>query len=281
MLSAAANCVLLGSVASAAEFAAHVISYDSGTGISQTSPDSTAALGSPAGLTGVSIGFPNVLSHFNAAWEANQIVQIGDGGHLTLQLSHYALVGAGLEIGVVENVAVAAPSYPTPHSGPVASLLGVDVAMVEVSDDGLNWVSLNGGSPIDFSMPGNFYTNAGAFDVAPPAVPVASDWGQPIAPLAVSAFDNMSDADLISLYGGAGGGTWLDLSGIGLLQVGWVRFSDPGDTLEIDAVIISNTAVGAVIAAPVPEPASGLLLALGSLLTMFVGRRRSSRNQGR
>jgi hypothetical protein len=281
MLSAAAGGVLLGSVASAVEFAAQVISYDSG-GVGGAYTDGNSALGAPDGLTGSS-PYTNVLSHFSAAYNADQIVQFGATGHLTLQLSHYAEIGTGLEIGVLENAGLSDNAWPSQVTTDPVDYFGANTAKIEVSQNGQDWFYLNSGDPIDLSMPGNYYTNAGAYDPESPVSPTLADWGKPIAPMS-SELDNKTYAELVTLYDGSGGGTWLDLSPVGLAngltKVGWIRFSEPGGpdtTLEIDAVFISSTAVGA----PVPEPASGLLLALGTFAAMFVGRRRPSRNQGR
>ena len=69
-------------------------------------------------------------------------------------------------------------------------------------------------------------------------------------------------AGVAGTLAGSGGGKWLDISGTGLAQVGYIRFSVADDmnvesrlSFELDAVSISHGAVGRLV---VPETAAKL-----------------------
>ena len=83
-------------------------------------------------------------------------------------------------------------------------------------------------------------------------------------------YDGKNYNEIVGLLDGSGGGTWLDLDGTGLSEVGYIRFSvaDDGDVdtdlnFELDAVSINSNLVGGVV----PEPTSlGLLMVGGVVL---------------
>ncbi|MEE9213006.1 MAG: PEP-CTERM sorting domain-containing protein [Phycisphaeraceae bacterium] len=227
----------------AAFFASAVIEYVPGAAAGSGFNTTTAAVGSPDGITGEVLGFPNVLSPMSPAFESDEIVQIGAGGHITLQLELAAVPLVGPEIGVIENVGFFDASFPSGTTTNPAVTFGQDTATVEVSEDGNTWVSLG---PVLFNIPANFYTNAGPYDAAPPASPQHADFGKPFAG-SLADFDAKSYAGILSVLDGSGGGTWLDISSTGLTQVGFIRFSlDAGaiNTFELDAVVIANPLPG-------------------------------------
>ena len=239
--------------AQAQSFADLVVSYDPGIGATRT--DSSAALGSPDDLTGEVLGFANVLGAFSPAFEADEIVNFGAGGQITLRLANFVEVGPGLDLGVITNVGLGASNFTDPGTTNPATAFGTDSADVEVSFDGVSWVSVGRNL---FDVPAVYYVNVGAFDGAAPANPVLSDFGKPFAG-GLSSFDNLpNNAAVVNVLDGSGGGTWLDLSGTGLSEVGYIRFSNPDANalFELDAVVIANGKVGD----PVPEPASALLV---------------------
>jgi len=262
-------------------WATRVVDYTPGTGIQQQwgttlfYDDPQTALGKPDDVTGEThAGWPNVLGPFSPAYEVDEVVQIGDGGSLTLQLGAFAVPDGSPapELGVITNVGLMDTSWPDGIPGNPAAAFGVDAAVVSVSADGVQFVALNGGQPIQFDLPAVYYLDAGPYDTAPGVL--ESDFGLPFTPPGgLSAFDGLAGyADVLAVFGGSGGGTWLDLDQAGLSQVGYVRFDDPedGDPFEVDAVVVADSAVGA----PVPEP-SGLalaVLALGAFAAACVRR---------
>ncbi|MEX2309696.1 MAG: hypothetical protein WD738_19140 [Pirellulales bacterium] len=250
----------------AAQYAASVISYEAGATAATGFTTASAALGEPERFTGEGV-FPGVVTPFNPPFLASEIVSVGEGGQITLRFSHYAIPqAAGPEIGVFENIGLIDTDFPNGQAGSPAGTFGaLDSAIVEVSADGINWVSLGS---VTFDIPTNGYTDlTDPFSTSPGSVP--SDFQQPFTG-SLSSFDGLRyfDAggpDILEVLGTSGGGTWLDISGTGLAKVGYVRFSIADDGLsgtslnfELDAVTISHAALGRII---VPEPC-GLALAL-------------------
>jgi hypothetical protein len=250
--------ILLNAFAAAAraQYGAAVISYDAGTTPASGLTTPSVAVGESERFTGEGV-FPGVVSTFNPPFRANEIVSVGEGGHITLRLSHYALpLASGPEIGVFENVGLVF-NPTTGGAGPTVATFGQDSAIVEVSADGLNWISLGN---VHFTIPANGYADAtDPFASTPGSVP--SDFQQPFTG-GLSSFNglpysNATGPDILELLAGSGGGTWLDISNTGLSQVGFIRFSLADDldansrlNFELDAVSIAHGAVGATV----PEP---------------------------
>jgi hypothetical protein len=240
----------------------------------------SSALGSPARFTGGS--FPSVVSPFSPPFQASQIVSIGEGGQLTLQLSNFAIAQSGglPELGVFANVGMADTNFPNGVAGSPASGFGINSATVEVSQNGTTWATL--GSTL-FDVPTNGYT-----DLSDPYSSTAgsalTDFQQPFAGN-LSSFNGLqyshpSNFDVLDLLAGSGGGKWLDISSTGLAQVGYVRFSiaDDGNAntslrFQLDAVSVSHAAFGATV----PEP--GTLAALITTLLPAITARRFARRR--
>jgi hypothetical protein len=258
-----------------AQYAQGVLSYSAGSTASAGFTNPASALDSPARFTGGM--FPVVVSPFSPPYQPSQIVSVGEGGQLTLQLSNYAVAQSGglPELGVFANAGLGDASYPNGLAGPPASDFGIFSATVEVSQNGSTWVSLGNTT---FDIPTNGYT-----DLSDPYSATAgsglSDFQQPFAGIRSSftglQYSHASDFDIRDLLAGSGGGKWLDISGTGLPQVGFVRFSvaDDGNAstslrFQLDAVSVSHTAFGATV----PEPGAVLLVVTG-LLSLWPSRR--------
>lgn len=266
--------VLLSSIGVAepavAQYAAAVLSYDAGTTPASGYTNASAAVGEPERYTGEGV-FPGIVSPFSPPYLASEIVSVGEGGHITLKLSHFAMPQAGLEIGVFENTGLEVDFSNLTALDPV-STFGDDRAFVEVSANGTYWKSLSA-TAIHFNRPSNGYT-----DLSDPFSATLgtelSDFQQPfVADLSEFAglpYSNPSGPDLLEVLAGSGGGTWLDISSTGLPRIGYIRFSVADDftataqNFELDAVSIAHGAVGR----PVPEPGTiaSALLALASML---------------
>jgi hypothetical protein len=250
-----------------AQFANQVISYDPGSTPAAGYTDPSTALGSPTRDTVEFPPFPNEVTIFNPAFGTDELFSVGEGGHITLKLSNYVLPGAGAEIGVFSNVGIVYGDFVNEIVGDPAETFGHSSAEVAVSEDGISWTSLG---VVNFNLPMQGYSDA--------AGTVPSNFQQPFAGV-LSDFDGLpydhaTDPDVFDLLAGSGGGNWLDISGTGLSQVGYIRFSVADDlnagtglNFELDAVSISATAMGGVV----PEPGS---LTLAAMLIGAVLRRR-------
>jgi hypothetical protein len=269
------------SAAHAVSYASRVVSYTPGTA-NALWQNPSAALGSASALTGENpaasnyFGFPNILSPFSPAYQGDEIVQIGEGGQLTLQLSNFALVGAGKEIGIFSNVGLIDADYPNGMNTFPATSFGGGAANVSVSADNITWKPLGSRT---FGMPSFLFPNAGPYLTSPPPSAQMADFGLPM-PNGFACFDGhdwvkTQNCFVVSQNVWSAGGDWIDLSSSGLGQVGYIRFEIPSDgdpgtdlRLAIDTVSVNNAAVGSTV----PEPASLLVLPL--LLNALVLRRR-------
>ena len=186
------------------------------------------------------------------------------------------------EIGVFENFGLVDVDFPNGQAGNPAGGFGPpDSALVEVSENGTSWVSLGN---VAFDVPTNGYTDL-TDPYSPTAGSVPSDFQQPFTG-GLASFNGLKyfDAaatDMLEVLAGSGGGKWVDISGTGLAQVGFIRFSLPSDgsagatvNFEIDGVSVSHAAMGGVV---VPEPASSLIaLLLAATGTSMARRRRTT-----
>ncbi len=265
----------------AASFAAQVNEFVVGQGAAAGFDNPGAALGSPARFTGVGV-FPGVVSAFNPPYLASEVVSIGEGGVLELQLANFILPSAtGRDLGVFVNVGLIDNDFPNGvASNPLSATAGsfsAEAAVLEVSANGINWVSL--GSQL-FDVPTIGYT-----DVVSPFAETAgnapTDFGLPfdgaLADLAGLQYHDAAGPDMLDLFAGSGGGTWLDLESTGLERIGWVRFSVPDDgnpntssKFELDAISVANGAVGPAV----PEPSAIVLALIGFAAFATAHRRR-------
>jgi hypothetical protein len=250
--------------ASAAFFAEEVISFTPGTG--QTAYlDPAASLGAPPAFIADEFGTSN-FSLYNSHYVATELTRVSLGGSLTLRLSHYVLIQPGApEIGVWENV-----FFFENAGGTIAGAFGAGRARVQVSEDGVAWFSLNNDEPIVFGMGGTYFSNSGPYDSTPPSNPLLADFGKPFLGQPAD-FTGKTYGEAVTLLGGSAGGTWLDLDGVPLTQVGYVRFIGvEGGTLELNGVAINSAAAGAAL----PEPSVTMALA-GAVALLGLIRRRS------
>jgi hypothetical protein len=261
-----------------------VVSFNAGTSGVDGYDNAAVALGSPERFTGDGGSFPGVVSPFNPPFMTNEIVSIGEGGHLTLRLSNYIVPqAAGPELGVFANVGLADSDFPNGFFDAPYTVFGVDSALVDVSEFGTTWIELG---EFVFDIPANGYADAAtAFDDTPGSV--ETDFGKPfeggLADFQDRRLADNGGSSILDLLDGSGGGNWLDISAAGLDRVGFIRFriADDGDmgtglNFELDAVSIATAALGGQT---VPEPAAWLLLtaAMSTLATRrAVATRRSA-----
>ena len=202
--------------------------------------DPTTALGNLSGDT--TYGGHNP---FNPPFTGDKIVAVGEGGSLTLHLSKPAAPN-GVNLGVYAAIGLNDASFDgSGLSDGTASFFNAQAsrAKVSVSQDGITFITLNGGQPITFDKPSNYYLNAplSGYYQPIPATPAPGDIASqskpflgPISSLANSTFDQIK-----ATFNGSAGGNWLDLRGTVPTAVNYVRFdvaAGSGDRMIIDAI---------------------------------------------
>lgn len=240
-------------IISRAQYAAQVISYDPGSTAAAGFTSASAALGEPSRFT-PDANFPSVVSPFSPPFDPGQFVSIGENGQITLRLSNYVIPQAGPtpEIGIFENMGLI-EDFPNVRATNPATQFGLDSAVVDVSANGMTWVPVG---TVTADVPTNGYTDlTDPFSATPGSA--LSDFQKPFIG-GLSSFDGLSFLGMLSLLDGSGGGKWIDISGTGLAEVGYIRFSVPPglnspNNFELDAVSISHAALGG---ATLPEPSA-------------------------
>ncbi len=258
----------------AATFASAVVAYEPGLTSNALNPE--AALGQPGLVAGEGTQFAGILSPFNPHYEADQIVQLGEGGSITLQLSRFALTTTGTpEIGFFTNAGISDASWPEGIAGDNLELpgatFGIDNALLEVSADGANWINLG---IIRFDQPSSAFTNAASPYQSDTTGLIPADFGIPHNN-ALADYSGNDWSTMQGLLGNSAGGTWIDLDSTGLSRVGWIRLSLASDgnedtqlSFELDAVSIASSATGGLV---IPEPS---VIAMLFTLTGLLARRR-------
>jgi hypothetical protein len=211
-----------------------------------------AALGPLQGDTGF-----GGMNPFNPPFAASQIVGISPGGELTLHLSG-PVSTIGQTLGIFSNAGLNdASADGSGQADAVAQTLDEAFgetdpeAIVKVSQDGSTYVPLNGGNPILFLNPSNYYLNNAISGFNEPLGGPVADQTQPFLGM-LSDFSGLTfDQIKQNVLKGSAGGNWLDLSGTGLSQVNFVRFDVPADA-DYGMVVDSVSAV--------PEPTIGIPL---------------------
>jgi len=229
--------------ATADDQAVAVIAYDPGRNAAPGYTDPGAALGGPTRFTGVGV-FPGVVSPFNPPYMPGEIVSIGAGGSLTVELGRDALDDPanpfGIDLLIFANAFFIDEAFPAGVAGPLFGATG----MVEVSPNGTDWTTLPGANP-GGGFPTRGYQDSGPFDTLPGRI--ETDAHMPVDP-AISPGDvqGFSFAALSEVYGTSAGGLGIDLATAGLSAVRFVRISVPEEAtspLAIDAITIVRPAV--------------------------------------
>jgi hypothetical protein len=228
-------------VAARGAFATGVVNYTPGSLVSPSLNNPGSALGIPTSDTGF-----GVLTPFNPAFAASDIVEIGPGGSLVLQLGAPAPTGAGRTLGVHAAVGLVDTDFPNGNPGPTATLFTQPrSATVLVSDDNVRWHSLGA---ITFDLPTNFYSEGvttPGFQDAPGTL--VADFTKPFAHT-LADFNGRNWSQILTLLDGSAGGTWLDLTGVPYPAVNYLRFDvTTGQRMILDAVAVVPEPVGAAV----------------------------------
>lgn len=260
---------------SASPYATSVVSYDPGTTPATTfdgTPftQSSAALGEPTRFTGEGV-FPGVVSPFNPPFMLNEVVSIGEGGHLTVGFDRpitndpsnlfgidFLIFGNG---GFVDDDGDFGNDDGRVADPPL--LFGLDWMHVSVSVDGSHFEPL--GNFLEGFFPTMGYLDRGTDSPTPGNQP--TDFTRPVDPsLTIADFAGLDLAGVKALYNGSGGGTGVDIGPSGLPEVWFVRIDvfDDGDPLTSLNAEIDGFAI-------VPEPAT-----ISLVLVAFAALRRRS-----
>jgi hypothetical protein len=244
VLAIASVCVLP-RIASA-QFANSVLAYDHGTGFASNFTNANAALGAPAG--------GGSITPFAPPFSSSQLVSIGAGGFLTLQLGMPITDDPTHPFGI-DFLLFGNPFFViTNGSGASATTSGAVFSSsistrVEVSQDATTWFMLD---PTRAPTVGAYYPTDGTGNALLPVNPA----------LGAADFAGINLAGIRSLYAGSAGGADYDLS--------WARDGD-GKPVMLDSVsyvridvLSGRTQIDAI--AVVPEPGAAALGMLGSAL---------------
>jgi hypothetical protein len=216
-------------------FADAWIAYDPGANPAAGYTDPSTALCAPQRFTGEGV-FPGVVSPFNPAFGLDEIVSIGAGGYLVVRFDTPVTDDPANPFGI--DLIVFGNTGFIDADGVVGGVFGDDGGVVEVSADGTAWTVV--ADSADGLLPTAGYLDAGPYDADPGAVPSA--FTTPADPgLTLGDLTGLTCAEVLELYGGAGGGTGIDLAASGLGAISYVRITNPGDpavtpAVEIDAL---------------------------------------------
>lgn len=244
-------------------FATSVVSYDPGIDPTVGFTDPSAALGRPTRITSPDHPAGGVVTPFQPAFGADELVSLGAGGTLVLRLDdpvddQPGTRSFGMELLVFGNAFfTGSPAA----AGPLAS----EPATIELSQDGTTWLPVT--AVADAAFPTLGYADL-SDPFASTAGTISTDFHRPVDP--TLELEGMSFDEIVTAYAGAGGGTGIDIGETGLTWVQYIRFTNPhapgsGVSPEIDGVTVvlphkptfSNTLetmTPPVIPIGVPEP---------------------------
>ncbi len=234
------------------------------------------------------------INFYNAQYQANTLLALGNGGTVTLQFNTpFTPIAGERDLGIFTAQAI---------TGGSGSLFNGNMeAAILVSSDGQNWYNLAGAlvsNPTTYTtltyplnaptMSYNYLTAANAtlagqakLTATQLAALSAADYTTPMPD--DSLFNNpsstnaqrlalLSDAsptDYTATFGTSGGGNWFDVSGSGLSSISYVMLNGDANVPSTGGIRLQNVFVNANA---VPEPQAVSALGLGGL--MVLGRRR-------
>jgi hypothetical protein len=243
-----------------AQYATAVISYNAGTGGASGYNQPASALGMPSTFTN-DPNFPSAVDPYDPPYLAEQIVSLGAGGSLTLQLGGSVGNDAAHPFGVDFIVYGNAGFISDFNTGKTdGTLFGADATStrVSVSADNLTYFTLDPNLAPIFD---SYFPTDGA-----------GGFGKAVNPALANAasFNGMTLDQIRAQYAGSAGGTGYDLS--------WARDAS-GNPVAVDSInyirleVLSGKAEIDGIAA-VPEPSTWALLGVG-IIGVLARRRRA------
>ncbi len=255
-------CASVSGARASSPWAASWVTYQPGSNAALNYTDPASALGRPSRFTGdnAEFNYPGAVTAFNGAYNYDQVLSIGTGGHIVLAFDTPVRDNPnnpfGVDLLVFGNTTFIDADYP---NGIVAGLFS-EGGVVELSENGVDWVTATGVMP-DGSIPTIGYSDVtDPFALTRGSVP--SNFRMPVDPSI--DFSGMNYTQVLAAYNGSGGGTGVDIGAYGLSAVSFVRISNPfgSSAIEIDGL----SRVAAV-------PAPGSLIVIG-LACASVRRRR-------
>jgi hypothetical protein len=232
-------CLLLASTAWCdAWFATRVVSYTPGSGAAPGHRNAVSALGAPGRMTGTTAE-PETVTPFQPAWMPDQVVSIGAGGSLVLELGTAATDDPGHRFGVdlivYGNAFFSDLAFPAGVPGFCAAEGGV----VDLSEDGVHWFTVPGAAA-EGALPTLAWIDAGPYDTTAGSLP--SDFLRAVDPaIGEAAMTGLPFSEVIALYDGGAGGVGVDLAATGLTTARFVRIRHLAGSIgspEIDAVAV-------------------------------------------
>lgn len=218
-------------------FATAVVEYVPGIGAAAGYQNPQSALGWPERFTGEGL-YPGVVSPFSSPWLSHEVVSIGLGGRLTLELGEDIVDEPANPYGIDFIVFGNAFFWDLAWPLGVAGQLYAEGGPISVSEDGLNFIPVPG-AVADGAMPTLGYLDVGPYSEVPGEV--ESDFRMPFDPkLAKSPMAGLSFEELRELYGASGGGRGVDIAATGLARVRFVRIEGPAGSgsTEVDALTV-------------------------------------------
>ena len=237
-----------------AQYADAVLSYSPGTGFAAGFTNTSAALGAPASGSSVNPMAP--------PFSKSQLVSIGAGGEITLQLAAPITADSSHPYGIdfilfANSFFVASGGSGLNETTTVALFYHPATTLVQVSADGANWYSLN---PALAPQPGEWFPTHGGGNPQLAVNPA----------LATFNFAGATLGQIESLYAGSAGGTGYELGWAVDANNNPVQVGPVNDVrIEVQSGVVDLDAISAA-----PEPATWAMTALGALFLFW----RTTRN---
>jgi hypothetical protein len=165
---------------------------------------------------------------FQPAWLPSELVSIGAGGSLTLGFDEPVEDDPnnlyGIDLIIFGNTFFVDAAAPAGRCGTPAGLNG-EGGKIEVSADGQTWLEVSG-VLADGLFPTCGFVDSGPYDISPGQSP--TDFTRPVDPRLVSGdFNSKTHEEIGELYYGSGGGIGVDIGAVGMMDVSYVRISNP------------------------------------------------------
>jgi hypothetical protein len=248
---ALASLFVVSIVSARAQFASSVIDYNPGTGFAAGYTNASAVLGTPV--------WGAAVTPFAAPYAKSQLVSIGAGGDITLQMSTPITDNPADPYGI--NFILFANQFFINSSSGVSGLYDHAASiLVQVSPNDSTWYTLN---PSVAPQPGALYPTYGSGN---PLLPVNPS-------LTLANFMGQNPAGVESLYAGSAGGTGYDLSwaedansnSVDVASADYVRIEVQSGVLDLNAI------------AAVPEPAVWSFIFMGPALFWLLRRAKNQK----